>query len=187
MTAEPRRIAVTIAGDWQPVAYVGRALWEGTATANEPITALALGRDGQFTYWSRAGRGDSNILGLKLAVFPDERSESRYDVRMHLGISPPGRTDSTGLASLDINLRLSSTAPFMFSLAHHYSNEPAWFARPWVADDKYDLGALFVPVAETRSARNHLWHLRDGVVAPDGFAEALAYGRSGKIERQGNI
>ena len=54
-----RPIAVSLAGDWQPVAYVGRVLWEGTATADEPITALVLGRDSKTIHWSRAGRSDS--------------------------------------------------------------------------------------------------------------------------------
>lgn len=187
MMVEPRPIAVAITGDWQPVAYVGRALWEGTATAEEPITALALGRDSKSIHWSRTGRGDATVLRLKLAVFPDDRSESRYDVRMHFAISLPDRQYSDGSAVLDLQLRLSSTAPFMFSFDHHQTGAPAWFARPWTADDRFDFGALFIPVAQTRSARNHIWHLRDGVVVPDGFAEALAYGRSGKIERRAKI
>jgi hypothetical protein len=170
----PRRIPVSIAGEWQPVAYVGRLRWEGVATADEPITALVLGRGPQTVDWSRSERGSNREMKIVLAVFPDDNSDNRYDVRVHLNIG------SNGLA---LSLKLSSTAPFMFSLNNHVTSEPAWFARPWTAGDRFDLGALFIATADTRSARNHLWHLREGITAPDGFAEAASYGRAGQIKR----
>lgn len=179
-----RRIPVAIEGAWQPISYVGRARWEGTATADEPITALALGRDHQHIYWARAGRPVGNALKLVLSVLPNEGSDSRYDVHLHFTVQPPEHSDSSGAAGLDLTLRLSSTAPFVFSLGDRVTGDPAWFARPWTADDRFDFGALFVARADTRSARNHLWHLKESVVAPDDFAEALAYGRNGRIARR---
>lgn len=171
--AELRRVPVTISGDWKPVAHVGHVRWEGTATADEPITALALGRDRDIIQWARAGREESNTLSIALAVFPVDTSDNRCDVHMRL---------SVGSSGLQATLRLSTTAPFMFSLNHHVTGAPAWFARPHTKD-RFDFGALFITTADTRSARNHLWHLREGVSAPDIFAEALGYGRTGQIKR----
>ncbi|MEP7240790.1 MAG: hypothetical protein ABI697_07900 [Devosia sp.] len=169
-----RRIPVSIIGEYQPVAYVGQVRWEGIVTAKEPITALVLRPDSKTIQWSRAHRHETDTLKIVLAVFPEDGSENRYDVRIHLNI---------GSGGLVLTMKLSSTAPFMFSLDHHVTSEPAWFARPWTKDDRFDLGALFVATADTRSARNHLWHLRGGIVPPDGFAEALEYGRAGQIAR----
>jgi hypothetical protein len=178
-----RNIPVHIEGAWRPVAYVGHVLWEGVATAEEPITALALGRDPSTLSFARAGRSDTLALHLRLAVSPDEPSESRHHVRVHLSIGPQGSSDGSGTAILSLSLRLTSAAPFMFSLNHHRAGAPAWFARAWSAE-RTEFGALFVAVADTRSARNRLWHLRDGVEAPDLFAAALARGRSGSIETE---
>jgi hypothetical protein len=179
-----RRIPVRIEGAWQPVAYVGQARWEGVATADEPITALALLRDDAGTRYARSGRTGASTLRLQLALFPADHSDSRYDVRLHFSIQPPGPGDSSGEASIQGIIRLTSTAPVIFALDHHVTGDPAWFARTWTAE-RIDLGALFVATADTRSARNHLWHLRHDVPAPTDFAAALAHGRTGLIDRPG--
>jgi hypothetical protein len=175
-----KQIPVRIEGEWQPVAYVGRACWEGLATADEPITALALCRTPSLVRFARAGRSDAVALRVRLSVSPDEPSESRYDVVVHLSVQPPGRTDGTGMALVHAPLRLSSTAPFMFSMDHHQTGAPAWFARAHAAE-RTDFGALFVASSDTRSARNHLWHLRPGIEGPDEpLTAALAHGRAGE-------
>ena len=175
-----RRIPVQLRGDWQPVGYVGRVDWHGTAVADEPLTALALCRSPTATQWARAGRSGATKLAVKLSVRPTG-SDSRHDVAIGLAIQPVGRGDSSGEARLQTLLRLSSTAPFMFSLDHCATGEETWFARVW-SDEEVRLGAFFVAESDTRSARNHLWHLRKGLNGPnERLTEALAYGRTGEF------
>jgi hypothetical protein len=70
------------------------------------------------------------------------------------------------------------------SLDHHSTGSEAWIAEAW-SSDKTHFGALFVAEADTRSTRNHLWHLRDGVDAPsESLARLLAYGRNGDFKSQ---
>lgn len=174
------RLPVRITGDWQPVAYVGHVEWHGVALAEEPITALVLGRTPGRIVWSRVGRSNVNALSITLRVDPDEASESRYAVRIRLSMQPHDCRRGEGQADVQLGLRLISTAPFMFTTQHHRTGEPAWFARAWMAEETH-LGALFLAQSDTRSVRNHLWHLREGIDAPEGFAGALAYGRSGSL------
>lgn len=172
-----RQLALHIVGDWQPVAYVGRLEWHGIARAEEPITALALLRDAKGITWARAGRGGANELDLRLSVQPGP-SEARADVAMFLTIQPRDVPQGDGVAHVHTQVRLTATAPFMFSLNHWTTGVPAWFAQLWTEGD-VRFGALFVAEAETRSARNHLWHLAEGIEASTSqFTEALNYGRA---------
>jgi hypothetical protein len=176
-----KAIPVSIVGEWKPVAFVGHTLWEGSASADEPITALALGRDDTGIHWARAGRPKASSLRLQLKVVPDGQTSSRYGVRIYLSVQPEGRTYSTGAAFLQTRVSLTSTAPFVFSLDHATTGVETWFARAWSEAD-IRFGALFVCEADTRSARNHLWHLRPGLAAGrEELTGALNYGRQGKL------
>jgi hypothetical protein len=167
-----RRIPVRIAGAFQPVAYVGRAEWHGIATADEPITALVLARSPEGTHWSRGLRRHANELAIRLIVQPDEADESRYAVRIVCAI---------GGGALHLRYRLTSTAPFMFTMNHVETGVVSWFAHVWTAEEN-TLGALFVAETDTRSARKHLWHARKGIDGPSvPLTAALGYGRSGKL------
>jgi hypothetical protein len=183
MMAQLRRIPVVISGDWQPVAYVGEVRWAGSATADEPIAALALSRTSTSVEWARAGRSQTNSFDLWLSIRSAEAPQDPKAVLITFSIQPSGARQGEGLAILQLQSSLTSDAPFMFGLDHIETGVPSWLVRIRTFD-KGTVGALFVAASDTRSARNHLWHLREGVVSPDGFAEALAYGRSGKIERQ---
>ena len=175
-----RQIPVRVAGDWQPVAYVGHVEWHGTATADEPITALALIRTESETQWSRVGHAGTGELSIKLSVRPGVQ-ETRHDVYIWLTVQPSGVPSGSGMAHVQAHVRLASASPFMFALDHITTGVTSWFARPWAAED-VRLGALFIAEADTRSARNNLWHLRKGIVGPDEpLTAALAYGRTGKF------
>ncbi len=177
-----RQIPVRMAGDWQPVAYVGHE-WQGTATADEPITALALIRTESETQWSRVGHAGTGELSLKLSLRPGVQ-ETRHYVYIWLTVQPSGVLGGSGMAHLQARARLTSTAPFLFALDHITTGVASWFAHPSAAED-VRLGALFVAEADTRSARNKLWHLRKGIVGPDEtLTAALAYGRTGKFVSQ---
>jgi hypothetical protein len=173
-----RQIPVRMAGDWLPVADAGPLDWHGTATADEPITALALIRTESETHWSRVGHAGAAELSIKLSVRPGVRA-TRDDVYIWLTVLPTSVLGGSGIAHVQAHVPFASAAPFMFSLDDITTGVASWFARPWVAKD-VRLGALFVAEADTRSARNHLWHLRKGIVGPDEpLTAALAYGRSG--------
>jgi hypothetical protein len=175
-----KRIPIRITGDWRPVAYVGHAEWHGLAVADEPITALALIRGPSEMRWARVGHDGAYELDIALSVRPAE-SERRKDVVVWLAIRPKGKRGSDGEGRVVIPVRLTSTAPFIFFLNHHVTGETGWFAHAWSKEEER-LGALFVAEADTKSARNHLWRLREGVEGPDtAIATALMGGRSGVL------
>jgi len=169
-----------ITGDWQPVAYVGHLEWLGVASAEEPIAALALVRNRNGTNWARVGRSHGNALSITLRIRPDEANESRYAVCISLSMQAADSRHGQGRAAVETHLRLTSTAPFIVTTEHLQTGEPAWFAQAWAAEETR-FGALFLAESDTRSARNHLWHLRTGIDAPDELADALVYGRAGSL------
>lgn len=175
-----RAVPVIIAGEWKPVSYVGKLMWEGTATAEEQITALALARgsDG-VTTWSRAARGPSAVLRLQLRVEPDETSDCRSVARILMAIQPDGELSGNGRAWLDIRVVLSSDAPFVLSLEHAITGSEFWMAQVRTAG-QLKLGALFVCETDTKAARIQLWHLRSNISAGnDPLTKALNYARHG--------
>jgi hypothetical protein len=178
-----RRVPVRIAGAYQPVSYVGHIDWKGTATADEPITALAMVRAASGTHWSRAGHHGVTELDIELRVRP-RRTELRKEVTMTLLVCPvSGGHYRDGSAHVDIEVQLTSTAPFIFFLNQHETGAPTWFAHAWSKEEER-FGALFVAESDTRSARNHLWHLRDGIEGPDATTTVtLMRGRSGVLGR----
>jgi len=159
---ELKRGPIGISGDWQPVAFVGHLDWTGTVSGDEPITALALARDVGGTHWSRAGRTGSSSLIVRLRVRPVDSVDDRHEVEIGLTVQPAGPKDGSGMALWTSICRLTSTAPFSFSLNHHHTGNVTWFADAQV-DTGMRLGAKFVCETDTRSARNHVWHLHQGV------------------------
>jgi hypothetical protein len=178
-----RKIPVRIEGEYQPVSYVGHVRWQGMATADEPITALVLGRRSGGEDWARIGHKGMTSLHVELRVRPGQ-SELRNEVIVSVSMRPAGISEFSGSGGgVDFPAYLTSTAPFMFFLGHHTTGVPTWLAHVWSkAEDR--VGAIFVVEADTRSARNGLWHLRDGVEGPNSaLTAALTYGRRGTLER----
>jgi hypothetical protein len=168
---------VRIAGEWQPVALVGHLDWAGFASADEPITALAICRDATGTHWSRAGRAGATSLSVKFSVRPIETNDGRREVQIRLAVQPVG--PNGGVAWLGVACRLARTASLALSLDHHHTGEVAWLLDA-PSDMDIRLGALMVCEADTQSARNHLWHLRAGTSGPTpDLTEALNRGRHG--------
>lgn len=182
-----RAVPVVIAGEWKPVSFVGRLLWEGTATADEPITAVALARDSAgTTTWCRAGRGQTGIMNFQLRVESDQSSDSRSAARVALGIWPYGQSSGNGTALLQMRANLTSDAPFFLSLDHAATGTEFWIAKVRETGGLKP-GALFVCEADTRSTRNHLWHLRRGKAAQnDRLTDAFGYGRKGLFSPHGS-
>lgn len=180
-----RRIPVRISGAYQPVSYVGHADWKGTATADEPITALVLLHGPAGMQWARLGHEGVTSLDIEFRVRP-RAGEFRKEVVITLAMNPTGGAPFTGGSGhIDMSVNLTSTAPFIFFLNHHMTGEPTWFAHAWSTEEER-FGALFVAEADTKSARNHLWHLRPEIEGPDAaMTAALTYGRSGTLEQQG--
>src|SRR5262245_31905530 len=113
-----KRIPVRIEGDWQPVAYVGHVDWKGTATADEPITGLALSRTPDGIDWARVRRGHSHSLDISLHIRPDDDDHSRYRVWVWFSMQPTGVPRGQGQVILRQRYQLTSTAPFMFTHNH---------------------------------------------------------------------
>lgn len=174
-------VPVKIEGDWIPVRYVGYVAWEGVVHADEPITALALVREGNTVRWARVGRDPASALRISLKVSPRETSVSRCDVSMALSMWPEAVTTGHGRVYLAADAALSSTAPFVFSLNHAQTGQPFWFAKAWT-DVDLRFGALFLPQTMTRSARNGLWHMRERqTVGSTVLDDALSKGRTGQF------
>ena len=164
-------VPIAIEGEWKAVSQVGSLLWEGVATADEPITALALAEDAAGSVlWGRAQRGKAQVLPVSFRVSPLDGYPGASVFSVHIG----GGAATTSAT-------LTSAAPFQFSLTGAQSGTTAWLARIRTVG-KVRLGALFVAEVDTRSARNHLWHLTAGKCAVTAeLTAALSYGSRGRF------
>ncbi len=129
-------LPIAIEGEWRPVSQVGSLLWEGTATAEEPITALALaeGPDGKIL-WGRGVRGKTRALPVSFRVFPLNEKPAVSVFALNVGGG-----------GVTLSATLTSASPFQFSLLHAQTGTPAWLARIRTAG-KVRLGSLFVAEA----------------------------------------
>jgi hypothetical protein len=130
------------------------------------------------TRWSRAGKGNATILRLRLSAHPTGFGHGP-SARISLFIQAEGKPYGQGAAVVSVDATPTIAPPFALSLDNVVTGTEFWLAQ-LPETDHVRLGAFFVSEEDTRSARNHLWHIRGGVIAPtDGLTAALKRGRTG--------
>ena len=166
------RMPVAISGSWYSPS---RRLWEGRATAEQPIVAVAFVRCEQHVEWGLSWRFDEP--DLKTAVSFSGHEDGAF-VQVVFGISGGGARWTSTLPSHTYRPAIPAAATVetgTVSLLARIGGTPA-----------IDLMGLFIAKGDTKGGRKHIWHIRTCFrdTLPPLLRRPLTYGRSGFFEDQ---
>ena len=164
------RIPVVISGSWSTPS---KSLWEGVATANEPIVAVAFLRCQKQIDWGCSWRSNEPAIATRVSV--SGHANSAF-VQVVFSIKGGGSRWTSTLPSPTYRPEIPATASVE-------TGTVALLARI-EGDPIIDLLGLFLAKSDTIGGRNHIWHIRScfhGDLSPL-LKEPLTHGRSGKFE-----
>jgi hypothetical protein len=157
------KTCIEMAGSWIDHSDRRYLRWEGTITADQPITALRLMKVNSRVEWARYNRTGLNSLPIGFLIGKhDEGTTVSFD-----GLQRWVRLD-VNLDDIQIE-REGETG------------KPLWLIE-FASEPTISLGCFVVAHSQTNSARNKLWHLRQEVLAEEeAWTAALSRGRTGGI------